>query len=125
MDCLFCDLQIRDRQRIIKEFEHCVAVEDLFPVSLGHMLIISKIHLADWFCADQVVLLNISVALSHVKQYLQQLYNPCGYNIGVNCGAKAGQTIMHLHVHLIPRYADDTQDPRGGVRGVIPGKQKY
>jgi diadenosine tetraphosphate (Ap4A) HIT family hydrolase len=56
---------------------------------------------------------------------LRQEYTPEGFNIGVNCGAAAGQTVMHVHVHLIPRYRGDMDDPRGGVRGVIPGKQKY
>lgn len=124
MNCLFCKLLI-DKKRIIKEFENCFAIADKFPVSQGHMLIISKEHVIDWFSANEALLSNVMVALSEMNNFLKETYNPDGYNIGANCGKEAGQTIMHLHIHLIPRYLNDMEDPRGGVRGVIPAKQNY
>lgn len=124
MKCLFCDLLI-DKKRIIKEFKSCFAIADKFPVSKGHMLIISKEHTLDWFSANEALLSDIVIALFEMKNFLKENYNPQGFNIGANCGKEAGQTIMHLHVHLIPRYLNDIEDPRGGVRGVIPTKQKY
>lgn len=124
IECLFCDLQT-DKKRVIKEFEKCFVVADKFPVSKGHMLIISKDHVLDWFSANETLLSNIVSALSEMKNFLKENYNPDGYNIGANCGKEAGQTVMHLHVHLIPRYLNDIENPRGGVRGVIPMKQKY
>jgi diadenosine tetraphosphate (Ap4A) HIT family hydrolase len=114
-----------DKKRVIKEFTDCFVIEDAFPVSEGHILIISKEHVSDWFSASETLLANVIFALSEMKNFLQKKYNPQGYNIGVNCGESAGQTIMHLHVHLIPRYVNDIDDPRGGVRGVIPVRQKY
>ena len=63
--------------------------------------------------------------LEHIHQLLDDKYHPSGYNIGVNCGKSAGQTVMHCHIHIIPRYDGDVEDPRGGVRCVIPSKQKY
>ncbi|MFA6066741.1 MAG: HIT family protein [Candidatus Babeliaceae bacterium] len=124
MQCLFCDVHM-DKKRVIKEFTDCFVIEDAFPVSEGHILIISKEHVSDWFSASETLLANVIFALSEMKNFLQKKYNPQGYNIGVNCGESAGQTIMHLHVHLIPRYVNDIDDPRGGVRGVIPVRQKY
>jgi len=64
-------------------------------------------------------------ALHKLQAELDVEYNPDGYNVGINCGEAAGQSVMHLHLHIIPRYAGDTEDPKGGVRGVIPSKQKY
>lgn len=122
-DCLFCTLQ--HNGSIIKEFAHCFAIFDKYPVSKGHILIISKDHVQDWFSADQQTIADIVSALSQLKQFLQDTYNPQGFNIGANCGNIAGQTINHFHVHLIPRYKGDCENPAGGVRGVIPEKQKY
>lgn len=77
------------------------------------------------FPSFETLLLNVIFALAEMKDFLKERYNPQGYNIGVNCGKEAGQTIMHFHLHLIPRYLNDIDDPRRGVRGVIPNKQKY
>ena len=123
-DCLFC--QIRNRKfGILAKFEHCFAIEDGNPVTPGHILIIPNEHVENWFRASKEVQLNILLALENMKKRLDKEYNPGGYNFGVNCGKVAGQSIMHLHVHLIPRYSGDMQDPKGGVRGVIPAKQCY
>ena len=89
------------------------------------MLIISKRHAADWFSLfeeEQEAMISL---LQQVKEYLDRRYHPDGYNIGLNCGAAAGQTVFHVHMHVIPRYRGDTPHPEGGVRGVIPAKQGY
>lgn len=98
---------------------------DRYPVSPGHLLIVTRRHVADYFhasAAEQAALLDL---MATARSLLEERYRPDGYNIGINVGAPAGQTIMHLHVHLIPRYLGDVENPRGGVRGVIPGKQNY
>ncbi len=98
---------------------------DAFPVSPGHLLIISRRHTTSWFdltAEEQEAMLALVRA---GKSHLDITYHPDGYNIGINCGVAAGQTIPHVHLHLIPRYAGDTPFPRGGVRGVIPEKQNY
>lgn len=101
------------------------AVRDGFPVSPGHTLLVPRRLVPTWFDAsreEQVALLDL---LDQVKVALDRELEPAGYNVGFNAGRAAGQTVMHLHLHVIPRYVGDVEDPRGGVRGVIPGKQKY
>ncbi len=98
---------------------------DKYPVNSGHLLLITRRHVASYFestAAERVALLEL---IDAGRALLDEQFKPAGYNIGINVGAAAGQTIAHLHVHLIPRYAGDSPDPRGGVRGVIPDKQKY
>lgn len=124
--CIFCQMAHHEREvEILAEFKHCFVIKDQFPVSKGHLLIIPQAHTANWFTASEEIRLDIMQALTLMKAKLDEEYLPDGYNIGANCGEFAGQTVMHLHVHLIPRYKGDMQDPRGGVRGVIPEKQKY
>ena len=101
------------------------AIRDGFPVSPGHTLIVPRRLVATWFEAtreEQVAMLEL---VDVVKTQLDAELQPDGYNIGINAGAAAGQTVMHLHLHLIPRFAGDVPDPRGGVRHVIPGKGNY
>jgi len=125
-DCLFCQIVCREREATLFEtFRHCYVIKDQFPVSPGHLLIIPYEHTENWFTAPEEVRLDMMKALSYVKEKLDGDYAPHGYNIGANCGKVAGQSVMHLHVHLIPRYKGDMEDPKGGVRGVIPSKQKY
>lgn len=124
--CVFCQFAAKEKKsEIIAEFKHCFVIKDQYPVSKGHLLIIPSNHTPNWFTASEEVRLDIVHALSLMKKWLDQEYRPDGYNIGANCGEFAGQTVMHLHVHLIPRYKGDMEDPKGGVRGVIPEKQKY
>ena len=92
---------------------------DNYPVNKGHMLIIPKRHYSDFFETSPEELEQIFNLLHQAKEKLDKLYSPDGYNIGINNGKAAGQTIMHLHIHLIPRYDGDTDDPRGGVRHII------
>ena len=98
---------------------------DKFPVSDGHALIIPFRHFSNYFDATQHEKNAIWSLVEDVKHEIRQEHSPDGYNIGVNIGRAAGQTIPHLHVHIIPRYEGDMDDPKGGIRGVIPKKQKY
>ena len=120
MSCPFCGLK-----ESVCENELTFAVYDKFPVSKGHMLIITKRHVADYFSTSKEEKLAIIDLVEKCKDILDKKFNPDGYNIGVNCGREAGQTVMHLHIHLIPRYRGDINDPTGGVRGVIPEKRVY
>lgn len=124
--CIFCQICNGQKEvEVLARFKHCLAIKDLHAVSKGHILIIPFRHTSNWFTASEAERLDIMQAIDQMKKKLDATYQPDGYNIGVNCGELAGQTVMHLHVHLIPRYKDDMPDPKGGVRGVIPEKQKY
>lgn len=120
--CVFCSLP---SERIVAENEHAMLILDAFPVSLGHSLVIPKRHVASFFDAspDERTALFELLAVAHERQKVA--HRPDGFNIGINDGAAAGQTVPHLHIHLIPRYDGDHADPRGGVRWVIPGKADY
>lgn len=120
--CIFCGM---NSERVIYENSHVYAIKDGYPVTKGHTLIITKRHISNYFDLTAFEKQSIDEAIMHLKQELDQQYHPDGYNIGINNGEAAGQTIMHLHVHLIPRYKGDMENPRGGVRGVIPEKQQY
>lgn len=128
MECIFCKWAEKrgvESQHVVASFEHCYAIKDEFPVSNGHILIIPYTHTENWFTASDEVRQNMMQALQQIKNLLDREHQPDGYNIGMNCGTAAGQSVMHLHLHLIPRYQGDMEDPKGGVRGVIPSKQKY
>ena len=99
--------------------------EDLYPVSPGHLLVIPNRHVANWFELTDAEQQAVMELVNLAKSWLDETLKPDGYNIGINCGEAAGQTVMHVHCHLIPRYKGDTPEPRGGVRGVIPDKQSY
>jgi diadenosine tetraphosphate (Ap4A) HIT family hydrolase/predicted house-cleaning noncanonical NTP pyrophosphatase (MazG superfamily) len=122
-NCLFCKLG--QEEQVLAHFKRCYVIKDGYPVSPGHVLIIPYEHTLNWFTASQEVKLDILHALTAMKRTLDEEFHPDGYNIGMNCGESAGQSIMHLHVHLIPRYKGDMSHPKGGVRGVIPSKQNY
>ncbi len=124
MECLFCRFQ-NDEEKIIDRSAFCYAIFDQFAVSKGHLLIISNEHTENWFTAKKEVKKDIIDFLDRMKIKLDKKFSPDGYNIGMNCDKAAGQTIMHLHVHLIPRYSGDVENPKGGVRGVIPQRQHY
>jgi diadenosine tetraphosphate (Ap4A) HIT family hydrolase len=118
--CLFCQVE-----EVVLENELAWARYDKFPVSPGHMLIITRRHVEDFFATTAEERWALNELLEAAKRMLDQNLRPDGYNIGINCGVAAGQTIMHLHIHLIPRYHGDIDNPRGGVRGVIPEKRIY
>jgi diadenosine tetraphosphate (Ap4A) HIT family hydrolase len=123
--CLFCLGIEKDRLSVIKYFKYCMAVEDKFPVSKGHVLILPYQHIENYFEAPEEVRQNIVAAADEIKEYLNSEYSPDGYNFGTNCGAVAGQTVMHLHWHLIPRYAGDRERPTGIATGIIPNDKNY
>ncbi len=121
-NCIFCDIS---HNRIIGENDLCFAILDSFPVSEGHTLIIPKRHVADYFdlCSEEVM--SMYALMKDLKLKLDADLSPDGYNVGININESAGQTRYHVHMHLIPRYKGDVENPRGGVRDVIPNKQKY
>lgn len=122
--CLFCQINLEE-QNIVYQNEHVYIIKDEYPVSIGHSLIITKRHIETYFETTQAEILSFDQAIKWMKKELDDTFHPTGYNIGINNGESAGQSIMHLHIHLIPRYDNDVLNPKGGVRGVIPGKQAY
>ena len=122
-DCLFCQT---DPDLFIVEDELCYARIDGFPVTALHTLIIPKRHVANYFDLNSFEVSAMYQVLVEMKTRIEMKdQSVTGFNIGVNAGKDAGQSIFHVHVHLIPRRKDDVKNPRGGVRGVIPDKQKY
>ena len=104
----------------------CIAIKDAFPVTEHHTLVIPKRHVSDYFELYQPERNAIDQMLHEQRQsILEQDDNDTGFNVGINAGASAGQMVFHVHVHLISRSSGDVEDPRGGVRGVIPTKQAY
>ena len=124
--CLFCDVQTIDRKRIIAENSLAYAIRDGFPVTEGHTLFIPKRHMIDYFGLVPAEVSAINLLMAEQKKLLQEADASIdGFNIGMNCGEVAGQTILHCHIHLIPRRSGDSDNPRGGVRHTIPGKGNY
>jgi len=122
-DCLFCNLP---KKRIIDESELIYVIKDAYPVTKHHLLLIPKRHTPDYFSLMQPEVNSITQLLKkHQAKILKKDKTVTGFNIGMNNGADAGQTIFHCHVHLIPRRKGDIKNPRGGVRGVIPRKKDY
>lgn len=119
-NCPFCC-----PEGVLFENELAYAKPDKYPVNPGHLLIIPKRHVADFFLTTEEEKVALLSLLDKAKQFLDGKHAPAGYNVGINVGEVAGQTISHVHLHLIPRYQDDMQNPRGGVRGVIPAQQNY
>ena len=123
-NCIFCGYQ--DNLEIIDENSYCFAILDKHPVTKGHTLIIPKRHVADYFemSGEELNSCNDLLHKRH-EELLRQDVTIKGFNIGVNVGEYAGQTIFHCHIHLIPRRKGDNPFPKGGVRGVIPDRQNY
>ena len=120
--CPFCSLP---DARVVADHGAVVVIRDGFPVSPGHALVIPKRHVGSFFETTREEREAILRALDATKVELQATLKPQGYNIGINDAPAAGQTVPHLHVHLIPRYDGDQPDPRGGVRWIFPDKAKY
>jgi diadenosine tetraphosphate (Ap4A) HIT family hydrolase len=121
-DCPFCTFP---PERIIACNAHALAVADGFPVSPGHTLIVSRRHVPDFFELTEAELLGMIGLLREMRNRLLETHHPSGFNLGANIGAAAGQTIFHVHLHLIPRFAGDIDCPEGGIRNVIPGRGRY
>lgn len=120
--CPFCSL---DESRIRHENPSFLIIRDGYPVSCGHTLIIPKTHLASVFELSPAQFTDLHAALHWAKTDIGRNFSPDGYNLGINDGPEAGQTVPHLHLHLIPRYRGDQTDPRGGVRWIFPDKANY
>jgi len=124
--CPFCNIAENDSaNRIIEQNDLGFVIRDGYPISKGHTLIIPKRHVDSFFEITDKEHKALFSLLDSTKVILHREFKPSSYNIGINDGAEAGQTVPHLHIHLIPRYKGDIEDPRGGVRWVIPDKAKY
>lgn len=119
-DCPFCNCPPQD---VVLHNELCYARFDKFPVSKGHILIIPYRHFDSYFDSQHEEKLALLALVDETKILVDKKFAADGYNLGINIGQYAGQTIMHLHMHLIPRYKGDVEDPSGGVRGVIPNNR--
>ena len=119
--CPFCNLE---REKML-ESELSFVIYDGYPVNEGHALIIPKRHTTNYFDLSLEEQKDCIELLNRIKAIVQEKYNPAGFNVGININEAAGQTVPHVHIHLIPRYEGDVEEPRGGVRGVIPGRKKY
>lgn len=122
-NCPFC--KVESEREIIASTSLSIAFFDGYPVSQGHVLIIPRRHVASFFDLAENEQLDMLMLAKRVKGIIDEMYHPDGYNIGVNDGEAAGQSVFHVHMHVIPRYKGDVPNPRGGVRGVIPSKQSY
>ena len=120
--CPFCNLPL---ERIERQNELALALIDGYPVSAGHTLVIPRRHVASAEDLTEAEVTSIWRLLQEMRHVIRQRHAPDGFNIGVNDGAAAGQTVHHVHFHLIPRYKGDLPDPRGGVRWVLPDKARY
>jgi diadenosine tetraphosphate (Ap4A) HIT family hydrolase len=121
-DCPFCKIE---SDRILWQDDRVFIIYDGFPISQGHALIIPKRHIESFFDATTEERDALLAGLDTAKQVIENNYEPDSYNIGINDGQAAGQTVAHLHIHLIPRYEGDVMDPRGGVRWIMPEKADY
>jgi superfamily II DNA or RNA helicase/diadenosine tetraphosphate (Ap4A) HIT family hydrolase/HKD family nuclease len=121
-DCPFCSVA---SDKVFYADELVLGLWDGFPVAPGHALLVPKRHVASWFDATVEERAALVAGIEAARREIERAHRPDGYNVGINVGAAAGQTVFHLHVHVIPRYAGDMEDPRGGVRYVIPDKARY
>jgi len=121
-ECPFCSVS---QERVLIANKHCLAIADSFPISQGHTLIVPIHHMASIFELSVEERASIWQLVENVRNRLANALHPDGFNIGINDGSAAGQTIGHAHVHVIPRFKRDVADPRGGVRWIIPEKAKY
>jgi len=119
---LFSDIE---KDRVLFRGEHFFIIRDGYPVAPGHILVISNRVVETYFDLTDEERATLGPIILKAKEIIESEHKPSGYNIGMNCGHAAGQTVMHFHCHVIPRYKGDVENPRGGVRGVIPGKMNY
>ena len=122
-DCLFCDF---DNPELIEEGEYCYSRRDGYPVSQYHTLIIPKRHVASYFDLEEYEVVDMHKMLTKMRARIKEWDETVsGFNVGVNVGKDAGQSVFHVHMHLMPRRKGDIDNPQGGVRGVIPSKRTY
>jgi diadenosine tetraphosphate (Ap4A) HIT family hydrolase len=122
MPCPFCSLPA---DRTVLSSANAIALRDAYPISPGHTLIVPRRHIGSFFEATTQERAELLALLDEAKLGLDEEFAPPAFNIGINDGPAAGQTVPHLHIHLIPRYVGDRTDPRGGVRWIIPDKADY
>jgi diadenosine tetraphosphate (Ap4A) HIT family hydrolase len=120
-NCIFCT----PNRKILAENANGLAFFDSFPVSRGHALVVPKRHVMTLFEMSEEEYTDCFRLVLALRDLLLARYSPHGFNVGANCGEAAGQSVWHAHIHVIPRYKGDVPDPRGGVRGVVPGKASY
>jgi diadenosine tetraphosphate (Ap4A) HIT family hydrolase len=120
--CPFCTIK---PDEILVDRPLAVARRDTYPVSKGHTLIIPRRHVASFFETTEEERREMLRLLDEARTLLDREHQPDGYNIGINDGQAAGQTVMHLHIHIVPRYKGDKADPRGGIRSLFPDKAEY
>jgi diadenosine tetraphosphate (Ap4A) HIT family hydrolase len=124
--CLFCDLRTNDRSRIVIENDFGYVIRDGFPVTPLHTLIIPKRHVHDYFGLHTAEVIGLNeLLLAQKASLIAEDAIIDGFNIGMNCGETAGQSVWHCHMHLIPRRKGDVEKPIGGVCNIIPGKGHY
>ncbi len=122
MECPFCN---PDPVRMRLSNDHGIALRDGFPISPGHTLVIPKLHVLCLFDLPEDTQQSLWALVAVVRSKLSEEFHPDGFNIGLNDGEAAGQTIMHAHIHVIPRFQGDVPDPKGGIRWIIPTKARY
>ncbi len=120
-DCIFC----KPKREILAENKYALAFFDSYPVSRGHALVVPRRHARTIFDLPDEEYADCFRLVLPLKEVLLARFAPDGFNVGANCGEAAGQSVWHAHIHVIPRYAGDVPNPRGGVRGVIPHKAAY
>jgi ATP adenylyltransferase len=120
-NCIFCDLQ----REIVAETQYSLAFLDSFPVSKGHALVVPRRHVTTIWEMTNEEYADAFMLVRQVKEVLTERFTPDAFNVGINCGEVAGQSVWHAHIHVIPRYKGDVPNPRGGVRHIIPGKGNY
>ena len=111
--------------RVLFHDDYFFIIKDAFPVSPGHMLIISQKVRETYFDLTEEERKHLDVVILKAKEFIEREHQPDGYNIGMNCGGAAGQTVFHFHCHVIPRYLGDMENPEGGIRHCIQGKGRY
>lgn len=114
-----------EERNLIVESATVFAFYDKFPVSEGHALVVPKRLVSNYFDLTQREQIACWLVVNRVKKILQLKFNPAGFNVGINVENASGQTVPHAHIHIIPRYKNDVENPRGGIRGVIPNKKDY
>jgi len=124
-DCSFCDIVHDEPEKLTVETKHLASFPDAYPVTPGHRLVVPRQHLTAFVKFPEEWGEELLEVVSIVMEEIEQEHDPDGCNIGMNFRKAAGQTIDHLHWHVIPRYAGDVSEPEGGIRGVIPDKQQY
>lgn len=115
MNCTFCELEPKD---YLFENDLAFAIYDKYPVSEGHVLVIPKRHFPNYFNATKEEIVAMNELTHDVKKHLDETIDPHGYNVGVNVHEAAGQTVFHMHIHIIPRFIGDVEEPRGGIRNI-------